>query len=179
MISEGRATRRLGVEDLIIVALGGNLAASPAALGQTLERAILALPEHGLHVVGRSRLWRSSAWPRASEPAFLNGVALVETALDPVRTLAALHAVETLFGRRRGGTNAPRTLDLDLIAYGRHVCAGPPTLPHPRAAERLFVMGPLAELVPDWPHPLSGERAVDLAARASVGLDAAPQAEGP
>ncbi len=93
--------------------------------------------------------------------------------------MAALHGVETLFGRQRGGVNAPRTLDLDLIAYGACVCTGRLSLPHPRAAERLFVMGPLAELAPDWRHPVSGERAVDLAARASVGRDAAPLDGGP
>ena len=74
----------------------------------------------------------------------------------------------------RGARNAPRTLDLDLIAYGR--LAGDfdgLILPHPRAAERLFVMGPLAEIAPDWQHP-SGEAASNLAQSATVGMDARP-----
>ena len=68
-----------------------------------------------------------------------------------------------------------RTLDLDLIAHGRTVLReGAIILPHPRAADRLFVMGPLAEIAPDWVHPIIGETAAALAVRASVGRDARP-----
>ena len=88
--------------------------------------------------------------------------------------LAALHRVEAAFGRERDALNAARPLDLDLIAYGRRVQTGPPVLPHPRAAERLFVMGPLAEIMEDWRDPVTGERARDLAVRATVGRDASP-----
>jgi 2-amino-4-hydroxy-6-hydroxymethyldihydropteridine diphosphokinase len=86
-----------------------------------------------------------------------------------------LMEVEGEFGRRRGEANAPRTLDLDLIAYGREVIDRPGLIvPHPRAHERLFVMGPLAEIAPDWRHPVSVLTARDLAARAAVGRDATP-----
>ena len=76
--------------------------------------------------------------------------------------------------------NAPRTLDLDLIAWGR-LClnARHLTLPHPRAAERRFVMGPLAEIAPFWIHPVLGRTALDLAAEAIVGIDAAPEIGAP
>jgi 2-amino-4-hydroxy-6-hydroxymethyldihydropteridine diphosphokinase len=87
-----------------------------------------------------------------------------------------LHAIERDFGRDRtveGARNAPRVLDLDLIAHGRAVLDEPGiVLPHPRAAERLFVVGPLAEIAPAWRHPVSGETAAALAAKASVGADA-------
>ena len=161
-------------DESIIVALGGNLAGGEDELRETLEAAFAALPAEGIQVVRCSRFWRSAAWPDPSDPAFLNAVALVETPLNPVQTMAALHRVEALFGRTRGRLNAPRTLDLDLIAFGRTVCAGPLVLPHPRAAERAFVMGPLAELAPDWRHPVTGERAADLALSAPIGRDAAP-----
>ena len=98
-----------------------------------------------------------------------NGVAIVATDLSPVRTLAALHAIEARFGRARGEANAPRTLDLDLIAHGRTVLNGALVTPHPRAHERLFVMGPLAELAPAWVHPVLGETAQGLAAAAAIG----------
>jgi 2-amino-4-hydroxy-6-hydroxymethyldihydropteridine diphosphokinase len=101
-------------------------------------------------------------------------VTLVRTALSPAETLAALHRIEARFGRARGEANAARTLDLDLIAHGRTVLEGAIVIPHPRAHERLFVMGPLAELAPDWTHPVSGALASELAARASVGRDARP-----
>ena len=83
--------------------------------------------------------------------------------------------LENQFGRERSVRNAPRTLDLDLIAHGRIVSQAPElTLPHPRAHERLFVMGPLAEIAPDWRHPVLGASAAELAAWASVGRDARP-----
>ncbi len=86
-----------------------------------------------------------------------------------------MHSLEAEFGRVRTAANAPRMLDLDLIAYGRTVRTdGAPLLPHPRASDRRFVMGPLAEIAPAWRHPLSGERADVLAAAARVGADAEP-----
>ena len=88
--------------------------------------------------------------------------------------MAALGRIEEAFGRERGAPNAPRTLDLDLIAYGR--LSGDLNglfLPHPRAMERRFVMGPLAEIAPQWRHPLGGA-AIDLAGSATIGRDATP-----
>ncbi len=100
-------------------------------------------------------------------------MALVETTLTPRQTLDALHAIERDFGRVRGDANAARTLDLDLIAFGRAVVDQPGLhLPHPRAHERLFVMGPLAQIAPDWRHPVLGATAAALAALATVGVDA-------
>ncbi len=174
MISERRATDGAQHDDSIIVALGGNLAAGGRSVTQGLEAALDQLPTVGLRVVRRSRLWRSTAWPDPADPPFLNAVALVETTLDPAQALGALHGLEASFGRVRHGPNAPRVLDLDLIAYGRRVRSDDPVLPHPRAAERLFVMGPLAEIAPGWRHPLGGESAEVLAGRASVGRDARP-----
>jgi 2-amino-4-hydroxy-6-hydroxymethyldihydropteridine diphosphokinase len=89
--------------------------------------------------------------------------------------LDALMRVEEALGRRRSEPNAARTVDLDLIAYGRRVQheAGL-TLPHPRAADRRFVMGPLADIAPGWRHPVLGKTAAELAETARVGADAAP-----
>jgi 2-amino-4-hydroxy-6-hydroxymethyldihydropteridine diphosphokinase len=126
-------------------------------------------------VLARSSWWRSAAWPDPNEPEYRNGVALVETAMPPHRVLEALSSIEQAFARKRIARNAPRTLDLDLIAYGRQVLDEPGlTLPHPRAHERRFVMGPLAEIAPAWVHPVLGKTAADLAATARVGTDAAP-----
>ena len=83
--------------------------------------------------------------------------------------------LEASFGRRRAAQNAPRTLDLDLIAHGRHVLHDDAlVLPHPRAADRLFVMGPLSEIAPGWRHPVLERTAAALAAEARVGRDATP-----
>ena len=165
--------------DLIIVALGGNLSPAGETMAAALERALTTFPTVGLQVVRRSQLWRSAAWPDPTDPPFLNAVALVETVLGPEATLQALHRLETAFGRVRGRANAPRTLDLDLVAYGREIRLKAPVLPHPRASQRLFVVGPLAEIAPRWLHPISGVDAVTLKAQATVGCDAAPVSTGP
>ncbi len=143
-----------------------------------LEKALLALGENEMTVLARSRQWRSRAWPDLDAPDYRNAVCLVETKLTPASLMATLHRIERAFGRVRDVANAPRTLDLDLIAYGRVVQSGEPVLPHPRAADRRFVMGPLAELLPAWRHPLTGETAAALAETAGVGQDAIPIVQG-
>ena len=158
-----------------MVALGTNLADARGGPAERMEAALACFSGHGLHVVKRSSWWGSLAWPEPRDPPFLNGVALVQTKLEPPAVLEALHMIERAFGRRRALRNAPRTLDLDLIAHGRRVVAGPElVLPHPRAAERLFVMGPLAEIAPLWRHPQSGRTAAELDVTAGVGRDARP-----
>jgi 2-amino-4-hydroxy-6-hydroxymethyldihydropteridine diphosphokinase len=163
------------LDSVTIIALGSNLNGEWASSISVLEAAKSRLPSFGLKILKCSSYWRSSAWPDATQPAYINAVALVETRLDPEAALLALHALEAEFGRVRTAANASRILDLDLIAYGRMVQAdATPILPHPRAAERRFVMAPLAEIAPGWRHPVSGERADVLAAAAHVGADAQP-----
>jgi 2-amino-4-hydroxy-6-hydroxymethyldihydropteridine diphosphokinase len=162
-------------DDAVLIALGSSLAGRFGSREALLEAALDDFPAAGLKLVTRSSWWRSASWPDPGKPDYLNGLALVETALSPRETLAALRRIEVAFGRRRDGENAPRTLDLDLIAHGRAVLNDADlTLPHPRAHERLFVMGPLAEIAPEWRHPVLGETAAALAAKASVGKDATP-----
>jgi 2-amino-4-hydroxy-6-hydroxymethyldihydropteridine diphosphokinase len=157
------------------VALGSNLAGDYASSEALLEAALARFPEAGLPVLARSGWWRSAAWPDPAGPEYRNGIALVEADGPPEQVLAQLLAIETALGRARSARNAPRTLDLDLIAHGRRVVEAPGlTLPHPRAHERLFVMGPLAEIAPGWVHPVLGKTAAELARSASVGRDASP-----
>lgn len=167
-----------GQEDLdrmTVIALGSNLAGVYGSREALLEAALAALPDLGIMVRARSSWWRSAAWPDPTRPEYLNGVALVETDTAPRLLLEQLMGLERAFGRRREQVNADRTLDLDLIAGGRTRLTEPGLiLPHPRAAKRRFVMGPLAEIAPAWRHPVSGETAEALAIRASVGKDARP-----
>ncbi len=159
-----------------VVALGSNLPGEFGASRNLLQAAIADLKASGFEVLRVSRWWRGRAWPDPSHPEYLNGVALVETALTPSEAMARLLAIEERFGRTRGLPNAPRTLDLDLISLGSALIDEPGlALPHPRAHQRRFVMGPLAEIAPDWRHPASGLTAAELAASAEVGADAAPE----
>lgn len=158
----------------MVIALGCNLPGAYASREALLGAALAALPAEGLRILARSSWWASAAWPDPAAPGYLNGVVLVETSLSPIETLLALHRIEAAFGRARGVANAARTLDLDLVSHGRAVTGEGLILPHPRAADRRFVMGPLAEIAPDWRHPVSQARAIDLAATAQVGADAAP-----
>jgi 2-amino-4-hydroxy-6-hydroxymethyldihydropteridine diphosphokinase len=89
-------------------------------------------------------------------PKYVNGMAhLVGGPVDPTELLARLMAIEAAAGRVRSVRNAPRVLDLDIIAIGKLVRAAPdPILPHPRAHERAFVLAPLAEVAPGWVHPV-------------------------
>jgi 2-amino-4-hydroxy-6-hydroxymethyldihydropteridine diphosphokinase len=168
--------RSAPLDEAIILAVGGNLAGDYPSLEALLEAALSAFLCAGIRVVRRSGWWRSAAWPDPRAPAYLNGVAIVETELSPEALLAHLLAIEASFGRVRSQPNAPRTLDIDLIAYGRSVIDEPGlAIPHPRAHERRFVMGPLAQIAPDWTHPVLDETAAELAATATVGRDAEPQ----
>ena len=163
----------LDLDAAVIVALGSNDKGVWPSCRDGLEAALARFRAEGLDVVARSSWWHSQAWPDPSDPPFLNGVVIVRTALDPHAVMATLGRIEEIFGRRRGPRNGPRTLDLDLIAYGRiRGDLDGLILPHPRAAERLFVMGPLAEIAPDWIHPEGRGRAADLATTAPVGRDA-------
>ncbi|WP_309629404.1 2-amino-4-hydroxy-6-hydroxymethyldihydropteridine diphosphokinase [Brevundimonas sp.] len=159
----------------VIVALGCNDKGVWSSCHEALEAALARFRSEGIDVVARSSWWASQAWPDPTDPPFLNGVAIVRTAHDPHALMAALGRIEEAFGRRRTAVNAPRTLDLDLIAYGRSQgdCEGL-ILPHPRAADRLFVTGPLAEIAPEWRHPVLTTTASTLSAGATVGIDARP-----
>lgn len=165
----------MNTDEAVIVALGGNLALDGRPVQAVLDAALRKLAGEGLEVRARSSWWRSAAWPDPADPPFLNAVVWAATALSPRQVLQALMRIEAGLGRRRGEANAPRTLDLDLIAHGRLVMDAPDlVLPHPRAAERRFVMGPLAEIAPDWRHPILGRTAAALAAEAKIGADAHP-----
>ena len=165
----------VGGEESVVIALGSNDKRVWSSCVDVLEAAVARFRAEGIDILARSSWWRSAAWPDPSDPPFVNGVAIVSTALDPHALMAALGRIEDAFGRERGRINAPRSLDLDLVAWGR--LSGDLDgliLPHPRAAERLFVMGPLAEIAPDWVHPTAGKTAKALAETCTVGADARP-----
>ena len=129
------------------VGLGANLGADLLATLTQAAQALAALPDTRL--LALSSAWRSAPVD-AGGPDFLNAVAALETGLPPLELLDALQAIEQAHGRERPYRNAPRTLDLDLLLYGDLVLdTARLTLPHPRLAERAFVLRPLLEIAPD------------------------------
>jgi 2-amino-4-hydroxy-6-hydroxymethyldihydropteridine diphosphokinase len=150
---------------VILIALGANLPSTAGKPADTLNAALAAFALWSITIEKRSGFYRSSAWPDPSDPPFINAVTAVRTNLSPASLLAALHAVESSFGRKRGEPNAPRSLDLDILDYDGRIERGPPVLPHPRMETRGFVLFPLRDVAPDWRHPVSGCSISDLIAR--------------
>jgi 2-amino-4-hydroxy-6-hydroxymethyldihydropteridine diphosphokinase len=162
---------------MVFVGVGGNLPSPhygpPVA---TCSAAVDALAASGIAVVRRSRWYRSLPVPNSGQPHYVNGVIRVETTKSPAELLCLLHAIEAEFGRERGERNAARVLDLDLLCYDDWVSpsASGVELPHPRMHERAFVLKPLAELAPDWRHPVLGGSVVQLLEMLPPGQSAEP-----
>lgn len=146
-------------KDAILIGLGANLPSRFGPPTATLTAALERLEAEGVRVLARSSFWRTRPVPVSDQPWYVNAVAAVDSPLPPPGLLALLHRVEADFGRVRGVVNAPRLLDLDLLAHGRQRFDQPGglRLPHPRLHERAFVLLPLAEILPDWRHPVSEE----------------------
>lgn len=110
-------------------------------------------------------LYRTAPVGPISQPDFLNTAATGTTDLPPERLLAAARAFERAAGRRPGPRFGPRPLDIDLLLYGDRVSDDPElTLPHPRLAERRFVLVPLSEIAPGWRVPPGGQTVAQLLA---------------
>lgn len=153
-----RAADRLLPRHHVVIALGGNLG-DPAA---TLDAAIAALGRlPGLTVTAASAPLETVAvtvtGPDPAKPRYVNRVVVGETTLEPLALIAALLAIEQVFGRERLEHWGDRTLDLDLIAYGSERIEEPGlVVPHPRAHEREFVLAPWLEVEPDAVLPGRG-----------------------
>jgi 2-amino-4-hydroxy-6-hydroxymethyldihydropteridine diphosphokinase len=127
--------------------LGANLGDRLAAL----QRAVDLLDAEGVRVTASSRVWETDpVGGPAGQPPFLNAVVEVATDLSPDALLAAGHRVEASLGRVRDVRWGPRTIDVDVLLYDQVTRADPElTIPHPRLAERLFVLLPLLDVVAD------------------------------
>ena len=148
----------------VYLSLGSNLDDRVALL----RAAVRQLQEHGLALVDASPLYESEAWEEepgqteAERRWYLNCVVAVDTGLGPRILLDHLQAIETALGRERTADLTPeaerftpRTVDIDIIFYGDEVISVPDDLhvPHLLAAERAFVLRPLADIAPEFTHP--------------------------
>jgi 2-amino-4-hydroxy-6-hydroxymethyldihydropteridine diphosphokinase len=155
---------------MILVGIGANI---PSAQGTKPEETCIAalqmLARAGADIVRSSPWFRSLPVPISSQPEYINGVVQLRTSHNPTQLLALLHNIEQAFGRSRDTVNAPRELDLDLLAFEGLVARSSSglQLPHPRLHQRAFVLEPLVDLDPDWRHPLLGLTASELLLRIS------------
>ncbi|HEX9814398.1 MAG TPA: 2-amino-4-hydroxy-6-hydroxymethyldihydropteridine diphosphokinase [Myxococcota bacterium] len=152
------------IEEQVFVAMGSNLGDRDAHLAAGLAR---LRATKGIEVVAVSPLYETEPVGPAPQGLYLNGAIQLATTLHPKALLDRLLEIEIAEGRNRGvDRNAPRTLDLDLLLYGGRKLAGPDLeIPHPRLAERPFVLEPLCDLAAEFVHPVLGETIAVLARR--------------
>ena len=136
---------------IIYLSLGSNLGDRAA----NIERAIGALADSGVRVLRRSALYETEPVDFIEQPWFLNCVVEAETSLVPEQSVHALQGIERLLGSKKLVPRGPRLIDLDVLFHGASVVHTPEIeIPHPRMAQRRFVLVPLAELAPGLRHPV-------------------------
>lgn len=143
------------------IGLGSNIGDKAG----NIDRAVTALDTaDGVRVVARSAYYRTAPWGVTDQDWFVNGCVVVKTELDARDLLALCLDVEQRLGRKRDRHWGPRIIDLDILTYGDAVIDEPGlTVPHPHMLDRVFVLAPLAELMPE--KIVSGIRVADALAR--------------
>lgn len=146
----------------IFISLGSNLGGRE----DYIRRATALLDDQpGIRVARMSRIYETAPLYLNEQGDFLNCLAELETKLSPRALLQTCLRIEDELGRERKERYGPRVIDLDIVSYGRKVISEDDLkVPHPRLGERIFVLQPLAELSPDWVHPVSGKRIAELLA---------------
>ena len=144
------------------IALGSNVGDAAANLKQVLT----LFEDAKIQVLRASPVFETAPQGLLNQPWFLNQVVEAETSLLPRQLLKRLLSIERSMGRKRTVRNGPRTIDLDIVLYGNAVVDAPDLqIPHPRMAERRFVLEPLAALVPDLRHPITKQTVREMLAQ--------------
>lgn len=171
--------------ELALIALGSNKNSVWGDPTATVTMAIQRLQMLSQTAVQQSCLYATPAFPADAGPEFVNAAVALRTPMPPDDLMSALHQIEADAGRERVGRWGQRTLDLDLLALGLQILPDVPTyhvwrnlslskqqqetpgrliLPHPRIQDRAFVLVPLADVAPDWVHPVSGTTVLEMLA---------------
>ncbi len=153
----------MGIER-VFLSLGTNV----GDRADMLRQAVRALQSLG-QITAYSSIYETEPVGELNQPAFLNAIVEIKTALEPLELLNAVKAVENALGRTPRQRWGPREIDIDIILHGGHLLATPAlNLPHPEFRNRRFVLAPLAEIDPDLRDPSSDLRISDLLARPEV-----------
>lgn len=158
-----------------LIALGGNLPSPVGAPCETVLEAFRVISEADIQIIDKSNLYNTPCFPAGAGPEYVNAAAVLSTDLAACDLLTVLHSIEARFDRAREQRWGQRTLDLDLLAVENQVLPHSDMfktwhqlsledqkmttpqeliLPHPRLQDRAFVLVPLAEVAPDWVHPV-------------------------
>ena len=138
---------------LVVIALGSNVGDTLA----NLKEAVFLLEQQGCSVLKVSKLYQTEPWGYADQDDFLNGAVLAETNLSPFDLLDVTQGIEKTMGRKKLFLNGPRNIDLDILIYeDERIESERLIIPHPRIGERLFVLRPLMDIVPEMDVPGQG-----------------------
>jgi 2-amino-4-hydroxy-6-hydroxymethyldihydropteridine diphosphokinase len=145
----------------VFIALGTNLGNREQNLKSALEQL-----SSQVRIGDRSPIYETEPWGLADQPRFLNMVAGGETDLGPLALLRFVKGVERAVGRTPGIRYGPRVIDLDILSYDDEMIDGEELiLPHPRLAERRFVLVPFGDIAPAWVHPKLGTTIREILSR--------------
>lgn len=147
------------METNVYLLLGGNLGDRL----ENLEKARNEINKEVGSITTSSQVYETAAWGITDQPAFLNQVLQLSTMLPPYELLHEINLIEDRLGRERHERWQARIIDIDILYYGNKVIEGQRlTLPHPHLHKRKFALAPLAELAPDFEHPILEKNSREL-----------------